>query len=277
MDEHFSFQVGGFSCYSLSDGYFEMASKSMAPGLSDSELAAARRRYGLPPGEMQLTATTMLVDTGTARVLVDTGLGESMATAGRLPSALRALGVEPEAVDSIVISHGHLDHVGGLLRQDGTLVFPQARVFLSRVEWDFWSPDAAFPGESDLAARSRAQLARVPDQQVERIEPGDEIVPGVVVHDGSGHTPGHLVVEVTSEGERLWLLGDLVFHRIHVEHPEWPAAPDHDKAASVAARRAWLPRLAVTGDLVHATHMPFPALGRVQVRGDGWGWEPLSG
>lgn len=282
----YRFTVGAFNAALLSDGTaaFPDPIAILFPTAPADELDRALRAYGTPePWSEWLTPfTPLLVETGRERVLIDTGFGNTVApTAGRLPTSLASLGVAPEDIDIVVLSHGHPDHVGGATDGMGNLRFPNARFLMARAEWEFWTAEAAVTAEVHPGPFRDLQLGfaqtHLPplSDRIELIDDGEEIAPGITAILAPGHTPGQLVLDIASEGERLFYGADIVAHPLHLAHPEWTTVFDVRPEPTVGTRRRILDLAAADGALISAYHLPFPGLGRVAIEGDAWRWEPV--
>lgn len=291
MSSHtYHFKVGNIECVALSDGTFCYGPPIFPPpgnflfvNAPRNGIAGKLREYGvdLEQSEAWTSAyTCLLICAGEHRVLVDSGAGALGADTGRLLESLHAAEVEAKAIDYVILTHGHPDHLGGNVDAQGSVVFPEAQWIMSSIEWDFWMEGEA---ERVLPEHGRDVLLGAAHRNLsairERIElvPGEkEILPGIRILPAPGHTPGHLVVAVSSAGEELLCLVDLVLHPIHVQEPGWFAAVDMLPEQLEATRRALLGRAAVEKSLVMAFHFPFPGFGRVSPIGEGWQWEPLE-
>lgn len=285
----FRFFVGSVTCLAVADGtdLYDDPGELLFANASEAERAAALRAHGLPSPwlEWRNTYAPLVVDTGAQPILIDTGTGAAVPTAGRLLANLDAAGVTPDMIATVVLTHAHPDHIGGTLADGEAPAFPNARYLIGREEWAFWCDEEAValrvPEEEMREAFLgcvRANLEPLGDR-LQMIDDGTQVAPGVRVAAAPGHTPGHLVVEVTSDGERLLILGDAVAHPIHLEHPDWHciAGIDAVPEAVEPTRRRLLARAATTHALVHGFHLhPFPNLGRVMPRGEAWSWKPLA-
>lgn len=279
--------VGAFAATVIADGTaaFPDPTQILFPTAPGPELEEALREHAAPQPWLEWVTpfNALLVDTGRERVLIDTGFGGTVApTAGRLLANLRAVGVEPPEVDIVVLSHGHPDHIGGATDGAGTLTFPNARYLMTRADWEFWTDEATVaehvaPGDfRDLQiAFAQTHLTPLADR-IDLVEDGDEVVPGLTIVLAPGHSPGHAVVAIESDGERLLYGADIVLHPIHVEHPDWLTIFDIHPEPTVSSRRRVLADAAADGSLVVAYHIPFPGLGRIQADGDAFRWSPAS-
>ena len=222
----------------------------------------------------------LLIKTGNQIVLMDTGAGGLGPDTGKLPGNLRAMGINPKDIDIVIHTHAHRDHVGGNTDGAAKPVFPNARYFIRKAEWDYWTADktklsyqgTGREGALELTLKNLAPLRG----RVELIENEGEILPGIVAISAPGHTPGHMALSISSGGERLLCLSDTAHHAIHMEYPAWATAIDFDPEQVTATRRKLFSRAAQEKSLVFATHLPFPGLGHIVAGGDGWRWMPVD-
>jgi glyoxylase-like metal-dependent hydrolase (beta-lactamase superfamily II) len=288
--ESFRFQVGDFTCYALRDGFFNYPLEMFFANAPPDALDAALRQRGKPLDRMGTLYTLLLVDTGEQRVLVDTGSGNAGASAdlvfpgidhvdtrtGLLLDSLARAGFGPGDVDTVIITHAHPDHVAGTLDDIGRLVFANARYLLAEPEWAFWHSPGAARAPHAMVPIARRNLKAMASR-LTFVKHGDEVAPGINVFAAYGHTPGHLNVSLRSGDTQLLHIADTALHPLHLEHPDWSPALDLDPAEAAATRQRILDHAAERQTLVFAHHFaPFPALGRVAKRGDGWEWQPAS-
>jgi glyoxylase-like metal-dependent hydrolase (beta-lactamase superfamily II) len=245
-----------------------------------AEVKALLAAQGLSTDYLDVPYTAFLLVAGGRRVLFDAGFADNgPATAGRLLANLQAAGLSAEAVDTVVISHFHGDHIQGLRRKDGTLSFPKATVLVPAPEHAFWMDDAVMNARPE-GQRGAFQVARrvfggMGPEQLRRFTPGDELLPGLRSVAAFGHTPGHTLFEFRSGGQAFHYVADLTnVPALFVRKPEWQVQFDMDAPAAARVRRETLQRLVASGGLVGGYHFPFPAFGRVVAEGEGFAFQP---
>jgi glyoxylase-like metal-dependent hydrolase (beta-lactamase superfamily II) len=283
----FGFKLGAFAVASILD------SKAPRDGLTSMfggdahadavrELARANR---IDARRFEHPFIPTLVDTGKELVLFDTGNGtlahdyeelRGRLPDGRLVERMRQLGHGPDDVDVVVITHGHPDHIGGLI-EAGKPVFPNARYVFGAAEFDFWKR-----GENIREARkfNRELFVKIAAPLAERssfIKPGDEVASGIRAVDASGHSPGMLAYLVESGGKRLLIWADTCTHYVMaLQRPDIPFAMDDDIERAAASRRRILD-MAVADELfVAGFHLPFPGVGYVERIQGNYRWVPHS-
>jgi glyoxylase-like metal-dependent hydrolase (beta-lactamase superfamily II) len=244
----FTYKVGKFEVYLLVEARSE-GRASILIGADDALI----RRY-IPTGTYQSAVNTFLIRGGGQTVLVDTGFGTV------LFENLKTLGLGPEDVDAVLITHMHGDHTGGL-QKDGRPLFPRARVYIAQQERDFWV-------KTNGAAPLRAYGSRVetflPGELGSRIE---ELLPGITPIAAFGHTPGHTLFLVSSEGQQLLIWADLM-HAMDIQFPvpEVAVTYDTDPRAAIASRKRVLEYVLQYHIPIAGMHLPYPAIGEVQAR-----------
>jgi glyoxylase-like metal-dependent hydrolase (beta-lactamase superfamily II) len=217
-----------------------------------------------------------LVRTGGRNVLLDTGRGGP----GQVAANLRAAGVDPGAIDLVVATHFHGDHIGGLVTAEGAAAFPNARIAVPEREWAYWT-DAG--EESRAAANRRPGFALVRRvfapyaDRVTRFAADAEVAPGIRALATNGHSPGHTSYLVYDGGQQLVVIGDVATSaELFLPRPDWYPGFDMDPQAAIATRRALLDRLATDRIPFVAYHFPMPGLGRVERAGQGYRFLPAT-
>jgi glyoxylase-like metal-dependent hydrolase (beta-lactamase superfamily II) len=227
----------------------------------------------LPADAGESTFNVTVVNTGTEVILFDAGNGAGRRPdAGQLRARLADSGVAPEAVTLVVITHMHPDHIGGLM-EDGAPAFPNARYVTGAAEFDFFTSAAAPERLQGLIASNVRPLAG----KTRFVKPGESVVAGVDAVDAAGHTPGHMIYHIESEGRRLLVTADTANHFVvSFQRPDWHVRFDMDKQAAGATRRRVLGMLAADRIPFVGYHMPGSGVGFVEAMGDGFRFVPES-
>lgn len=276
-------QVGDFEVTALLDGH-SLHDVSLLKNATPAEIGALLARKFVGDPKMRNPVNAFLVNTGSALVLVDAGMGAHRGPAlGHMAANLRAAGVEPAQIDVVLLTHMHGDHIGGLADASGKALFPKARVLVDGREFAFWT-SADEEAKAAPARQPSFQMARsmaAPYQAEGRwktFKPGDVLLPGITAVDAPGHTPGHTAFAVESQGQKLLLWGDIVHaHAVQFVRPGVSIDFDTDQAQAIATRRELLREAARDGCLVGGAHIPFPGLGHVRQDGpDAYAWVPVE-
>ncbi|WP_313606784.1 MBL fold metallo-hydrolase [Rhizobium sp.] len=257
-------RIGRFTVTALTDGYADMP-YDYFPGRSAPEVEkAAKAQFTARPSGVRFLFNQYLIEDGQRRILIDAGAAGSIGQTGQLPQALAALGLKPDQIDAVIVTHMHQDHMGGLVL-GGRNNYPGAEIYIDRRDVTHWTDPAKRNGAPDFLQPSFKMAEEVVRlyPRLQAIDGEREISPGVSIVDLTGHTPGHIGVRIEDGGKSLIMVSDMIFPVVH------PAATDvfflfeQDRAAAQAMRDRFFPRAASEGALIAATHMPFPGLGRV--------------
>ena len=276
VPSRYALQVGDIDVLVISDGVLPITAETLAYNADSADLATWLDDMFLPPDVLEWPLNVVVVRSGDRTILVDAGLGmefPDFPRAGQLAPRLEAAGVDPASVTDVVLTHMHMDHIGGLLG-DGLKprLSPDLRIHAATAEAEFWeSPDFShthMPAPVPDALRSAA--SRFLDEyrsQLRTFEREYEVAPGVLISRTGGHTPGHSVVRLASGGDQLTFAGDLVF-QVAFDHPDWFNGFEHDPEEAARVRVRLLQELAATGGSLMATHLPFPSVCHVAAAGD---------
>jgi glyoxylase-like metal-dependent hydrolase (beta-lactamase superfamily II) len=280
VPSRYALQVGEIDVLVVSDGVLPLPTETMATNADPAARGAWLEDMFLPPNAFDWALNVLVVRSGEQTILVDAGLGNQFAgfpRAGQFPKRLEAAGIDLSSITDVVITHMHMDHVGGLLVDEvRSRLRPDVRIHVAATEVDFWkSPDfsrTSMPAPVPEVLRSTAQqFMRYYGNRLQTFDEHHEVAPGVLVWRTGGHTPGHSVVRITSGGDRLTFAGDAIFP-VGFDHPDWHNGFEHDPEEAVRVRVRLLEDAAATGELLIATHLPFPSVGRVAVDGDTFRW-----
>jgi glyoxylase-like metal-dependent hydrolase (beta-lactamase superfamily II) len=283
--ETFRFQLGTFSCLAIMDDRPRYPIGMFLTNLAREQYEPVLRQRGEDAQQIDLPYICLFIDTGRERVLVDTGIGVDGTGpgAGKLLPLLRAEGIQPQEIGTVILSHGHSDHIGGCLNEYGKPAFPNARYVMFREEWDFWMSGpslAELPVDDSFKKMMLASVQKnLPgvQAQLDLVHPDTEIAPGITAMAAFGHSPGQMALEITSAGERLLFVADAIVHPLHLEYPEAIGATDHRPSQMVATRLTLLEKAAREKCLVSTSHFAFPGLGRVVSKGERWEWQAIAG
>lgn len=276
-------QVGQAVVTAVYDGYVALDPKGLA-GLGQQQIQQnIARLFQAKNAAIQTAVNAFVVRIGSHLVLIDSGSAECFGpTMGRMLANLQAAGFKPEDIDTILLTHMHPDHACGITTPDGKAAFPNATVWASSKDADFWlnSASSARLPEGQRSFVKMAQDAIAPYAATARFKTfkdGDAIVPGISVVPSNGHTPGHSSYLVSSGAEKLLVWGDIVhFHAVQLPHPEVTIEVDVESKGAVASRKRILAETARNKWLVAAAHHPFPGLGHVRSEGKGYAWVPVE-
>ena len=277
----YRYRIGAFELTALYDGiWYRPITDTFIRNAPFAEVEHALAEAFMPADKLATPFTALFVNTGNKLVLIDTGTGGQIApSAGALRENVAAAGIDADAVDLIVISHFHPDHINGIKDKDNNIVFPNAEIMVPSAEWNFWMDDAnmnAAPADLKLTFRNQRRIFSDIAPRVARFEPGAEVAPGILTLAAAGHTPGHTVFAIHSGNQSLLVLGDTAQHpAVFARHPDWQAAFDIDGAAAVATRKKLFDRAAADRMLVTGYHFPFPACGHLIKTASGYEHVPV--
>ena len=281
----YRFNHGKIQATVVSDGVLPLGEPSGSfLGSSKEEIGKMLTDSFLSPTNVILEQNILVLNTGDKMVLFDTGMGTSTMfgpTTGKMLSSLKAAGIDPKDIDAVVATHAHCDHVWGIMADDGSRNFPNAQIYISQADFDYWTDEAKL-GVKDPAYMkpfvegARKNLLPNRDRTV-FFKDGQEFLPGIQAMAAPGHTIGHTVFMITSDGKTLAAIGDLTHHQVLlVEKPRIEFAYDTDSKQSANTRVRVLDMLAANRIPLIAYHFPWPGVGHVAKQGDGFRYFPAA-
>jgi glyoxylase-like metal-dependent hydrolase (beta-lactamase superfamily II) len=281
----YRFKVGSFKVATISDGLLKLPPlPTYAPTAEPKEVERSMVERFWSPSELAVCFNALYIDTGAHKVLIDTGAGVELGTGlAKLTQNLHSLGIQPQDIDMVIITHAHPDHIGGIVASNGQLTFPNAQYYISDAEWQFWTASTIdrsslkIPEQfkQGIIAAAKKHLGAITNR-VHRFQPNQQIIPGITAIAASGHTPGQSALRIGSGTAQLIVAADVFFNEaFDLEHPEWQTGFDFNPQQAAATRRRLLNQIVNNRTMVIAYHMPFPALGHVRSRGNHYEWEPI--
>lgn len=282
----YRYKVGDFEISAVTDGAatFPLPDKFVA-NQAKAEVEKALTDAYQPAGTVTVPFTPIVVNTGPKLVVIDTGYGPEMKVktqgrVGQLPTTLAAAGIDSKAVDVVVISHLHLDHVSGLRTADGGLAFPNAEILVPAKDWAYWFDDAEMGKLPDGYTKSvypgiRKVFAGL-ENKVTKYEWGKELVSGITAVATPGHTPGHTSFVVASGSDKVLVQSDVTnIPDLFLRHPSWQVMYDVNPLTAADTRKKFYDMAAAEKALVQGFHFPFPSLGHVEKVGDEYRLVPV--
>jgi glyoxylase-like metal-dependent hydrolase (beta-lactamase superfamily II) len=275
----YQFKLGNFQCTSILDTVDPLDYEFIFPEVPAPDISSLVAKLNLPVAT-KFEITSLLIKTAKHNVLVDTGIGTGiMPKNGELINNLLEFGVSVGDIDIVILTHGHLDHIGGTVDAELRPSFPRARYFIQKSEWEFWESN---PDLSSMSEQMQKEIITVVNRnlfslrdKISLIDSGTDIVPGIQFLGTPGHTPGHASLLISSGAAQMVYTGD-VFHSIlQLARPDWHVRFDHFPKIACETRIKFLDRILSTNTKVFACHFPFPSIGNI-VKKDGYClWQPL--
>ncbi|MYN27898.1 MBL fold metallo-hydrolase [Duganella levis] len=259
MIEHHT--IGEFTLTTMLDGIF-LCSTDMITAAASDEGAALFKRAGLPAaGPSPEPINAFLLKKNDELWLIDAGCGRELGPRfGKTPAALKSAGYALDQIQGIILSHMHEDHIGGLVTEDGSAVYPNATLYLAEEELAFWSDKTSpehHPVMAQLGLFTLAHSAlRAYQGRIKPLPANAQVMPGVSMVPLHGHTPGHSGVQIESGGQRVLIWGDVIHSTLlQLRYPDWSIGFDMDPAQALDTRKRLLERLAHEDTLVTGPHV----------------------
>ena len=282
----YRYKVGSYECAQITDGIAQFPMPDgFIKGASKDEVNAALKAAYLPPDKMTVLFNPMVVNTGSKLVVIDTGYGpevfaQSKGGRGQFMTNLVAAGYDPKAVDVVIISHFHPDHVNGLVSGSGGSAFPNAEIKVPAPEAKFWMDDGNMgkaKGGLLGAFKNNRRVMDVVQKQITQYEWNKEVVPGITAIPTVGHTPGHTSFVLSSGNGKLLIQSDVTNNPLlFLRHPGWHVAYDMDGNKAEETRRKFYDMAAAEKTMIAGFHFPFPSLGFVEKRGKDFELVPIT-
>lgn len=280
---YYRMQLGQFEMTALYDGRIELDAqllKNVQPGDLDRLL----KRFFVGNPKMATSVNAYLINTGPHLVLVDAGAGKLFGDSlGHIAENIKAAGYDPSQVDTILITHMHGDHIGGLNDAEGKPVYPNANIFVAKAESDFWLSEEKAEKAPEEQKRFFNMARDISSQYLangkwQTFVPRGELVPGIRAIDVKGHTPGHTAYVVGSDKQKLVIWGDVIHaYAVQFAKPSTSIDFDIDQKQAVITRCSLMKTIAADGSLVAGMHLPFPGIGHILAEGQGsYAWVPIE-
>jgi glyoxylase-like metal-dependent hydrolase (beta-lactamase superfamily II) len=271
-----TYKVGAAEVTALYDGIWEKShDPAFIANASVEEVKAAMMKAGLPAEFVSIPFTVVVVKTGGKTVLCDSGTGgQVQPTAGKMTANMKAAGLDPTKIDTILISHCHPDHIFGLMEKDtNNPVFPNAELIISDVEYKFWTDPAVIDRlpEARKGLARRVQAVFPTWKNIRQVAGEPEVAPGIRFVNSPGHTPGHRAFHLSSGASELMISNDTAYvPALVVANPGWHGQYDQDAALAEASRRKLLDRVIADKVMICGYHFPFPGAGTIAKDGSGY-------
>lgn len=270
-DNCFRLDIGKFKCLVISDGIITVPGKAKESNTPTF----------MEPGSV-MDAMCLLVRTGKQIILMDTGLGVGgQPKAGKVIQNLQAEGISCKDINIVIISHCHGDHIGGLIDSKSRLVYSNARFIMCKEEWEFWTSDPELrqlkvdEGVRHMFCKTVQENLIPIKNQLDLIDSETLIVPGIKCIKAPGHTPGNIVLSISSDAEKLLYTGDLFHNPVQLGEPHLHDVFDFDPEQAGRTRMHMLSKVITPGTMVATAHFPFPGIGHVMRKDKAWRWQPI--
>jgi glyoxylase-like metal-dependent hydrolase (beta-lactamase superfamily II) len=278
----YRYKIGDFEVTAFNDGFVKVPKlDSFVVNQPLEAIQKAVEESFIPKDDVRVHFNPLLVNTGSKLVLFDTGFGDNGSpTQGGLLANMASAGIDPNAVDVVIISHFHADHISGIRAKAGAANFRNAEIMVPAEEWAWWTNDSETSKAAEVWKGQIANSKRVFEpiaKDVKRFDYGKELVTGITSVDARGHSPGHSAFVIASGNAKLMYIADVTNHpAIFARHPEFRLWADMIPDLALTNRRKLLDMLAAERMPMTGYHYPFPAVGHIAKRGNGYDFHPAS-
>lgn len=276
------FHLGKMQVTVIDDARFTFPAAAFAANQPEGTIGAFLDRFGLPGDFVNLHMQVTIIEHGNHKILLDTGMGEvtfpeNQPDNGRLAAGLSTIGISPDDITAVLISHGHPDHIGACSR-NGEPMFKNANYYMSPDELEFWTQkpgaEESFPNFMLGVGNTMLEPVRT---LIKPYSDGDEIVPGVTAVSAPGHTAHHHAFMLhDGDAKLLHLMDSAVHYLVGPEEPDWALAVEMDPDAAAATRRRLFKQATDQKLLVAGYHFPFPGIGRIVEKDAAWRFVPIQ-
>jgi glyoxylase-like metal-dependent hydrolase (beta-lactamase superfamily II) len=275
----YRFKLGSAEATIVSDGPLPLGDPHKNYiGLTAAETDKQLTDHFLRLDDTVLEQNILVLNTGDRMVLFDTGLGSLKLfgpTTGKLMSTLKQAGIDPKDIDAVVMSHAHIDHLGGCMADDGSRNFPNAQYYITQSDFDFWTDEKKVGPDLKVFWETAMKNLAPNRDRIVFIKDGQDFLPGIQAIAAPGHTVGHTIFMISSGGKQLCYIGDLTHHPVLLmEKPLTEFAYDTDPKQSAQSRVKMLNMLATNRISLLAYHFAWPGVGHVAKQGDGFRYYP---
>ncbi len=277
-------KIGEIEVILVSDGSFPMVPSGLFPQAGDAIEPATQKAFVSSKG-VTGHVNTFVIKSGGKTLLVDTGCGNAFGpSTGKLMENLTRAGVGVDSIDTVLITHAHGDHIGGITGEKGRGVFANARLLITEAEWNFWRAEKPDMSKSLLPEQARQQMITNAQKATRQIAvlndgfamPDQPIIPGVTIELAPGHTPGHAIVRIESGNESMLYITDAMhMPALQLANPDWKVAFDADPVQAADTRKKLLDRCVADRVLISGSHVPFPGFGHIDKVADHYAWVPI--
>ena len=278
----YRYKVGSVECTALYDGIWEKPhDPAFIRNASVDDVKQALAASSLTPDFVSIPFTVLVVNTGSKLVMCDSGTGgQVQPTAGKMMANMKAAGIDPAKIDTILISHFHPDHIFGLMaKETNAPVFPNAEIIVSAAEYKWWT-DPALIGKLPEARKplgNRIQAVFPTWKNIKQVEGEAEVAPGIRFVNAPGHTPGHVAFHLSSGSDQLMISNDAAYvPALVAPNPDWHGVYDQDAPLAEKSRRALLDRVVAEKMMICGYHFPFPGAGTLTKDGNGYAFVPVK-